>query len=66
MSGSTGPAPDEILGLAIADRLIAANLVEPARRENLAKNLATGRMTAEDWRLLLEGSFQQYGAEQSK
>lgn len=46
--------PSEALARRIADRLVQAQLISPRAAGALARQLATGKMRAEDWRLPIE------------
>lgn len=46
--------PTQVLARAITDDLIAQELILPVRREELLQKLDAGKITAADWRLLIE------------
>lgn len=46
--------PDEELAALIATRLVEANLIDPARRDEVATRIGAGATTTDDWRLWIE------------
>lgn len=46
--------PSEMLAKEIAERLLAAGLIQSSKRERVERGLATGALPAVDWGLLVE------------
>jgi hypothetical protein len=60
--------PSTQLASAIADALVSAGLTSPSRKDSLAIKLATGQISAEEWRTeiatqIRENDKKQKGAE---
>lgn len=47
-------APTDVLATQIADALCAAALIPTAKKDELLAKLKSGRITAQDWRVLIE------------
>jgi len=57
LTETTKETPDQQLARIIGQALVAENLVASDKQEKLIKELATGNVTGEDWRLYIESAI---------
>jgi len=55
-SSTQAPTPNERLAEIVAEALIIADLIQPARLEELKRKLAAGSAKAEDWSHWIESA----------
>jgi len=55
-STQVAPTPNERLAEIVAEALIVADLIQPARFEDLKRKLAAGTAKAEDWSHWIESA----------
>jgi len=51
---TAAPSPSEALAREVVDRLIAAGLLRPDKRDALTAKIAAGNMKGEDWKLEID------------
>ncbi len=53
--------PDEILAAEIAEALVSNDLVATTKQDELSERIATGKMSEEDWQVLIESAVPEAG-----
>lgn len=59
-------SPDQLLGEIIGKELVTLKFTTTKKRETLEEKIATGLMTAEDWRTLAAASLQAEAKKKAK
>jgi hypothetical protein len=58
------PSPSELVATAIAEKLSAKNLIPPEKATSLKSNILAGKMSAQEWKLLLEMALPKEGGDE--
>lgn len=58
------PTPSELVATAIAEQLSARNLIPPEKATSLKASILAGKLSAQDWKLLLEMALPKEGGDE--